>query len=345
MPVPYYVNENGSDDLGAKTFTIVQQAAATWQRVPCSYFRLEYKGKTTKEAGHLDKTNVISWEEKNWIYGSLAAAATSYGGKGDLAHSDIVFNGVDFTWKEGGGTFFTPYVVDPQAVITHEMGHLLGLSHTTADNVTTMAAAYVVGGTQVVLGSDDKLGICKLYPAKDPKDECATNCDCPVGSQCKYFSEVKIKLCDPYRDPLNTVCSHIYNNCPGVCVFYDFDTYNKKAAGYCSVACAKAGDACANGWACKESTTTQGKKVLACNNPVNKPTVPPHRPRNCPDSGVGGDAAQADAGVPGEDSGSCSLSAGRPPSMPPLSWIMLLLAVGWRRLKRRPLITSYVQER
>jgi len=332
IPVPYYINEKGSDDLGQETFTIIQQSMATWEKVPCSHLRMDYKGKTKVEAGKLDKMNVLSWVEKGWTYGKFAAAATSYIGKGDMAQADIAFNGENFTWKKGGGTVLWPFDVDPASVITHEVGHMLGLSHTTVDNMATMAAAYVPGGLQSSLGSDDKLGLCKIYPAKSPKDECQTDCDCPKNSACKYFKEVGVRLCDEHRDPDNTACTEASINCPGHCYFYELDAITKKGKGYCTTECAKAGAACAGGWTCKEGTSNQGEKKLVCQSATPKPVPPPKRPRNCAAKDMGVDGAAPPPGE-GDDEGECRVSPSRTVS-PPGALALLALLLLLRRRRR-----------
>ena len=339
MPVPYYINEAGSKHLGAETFTIVQQSMATWSKVPCSYFRFKYMGKTSKLPGAMDKTQVIGWEEKKWVFGPYAAAATSYGGVGDLAHGDIAFNGVNFTWKKGGGSIFEHLVVDPQAVITHEAGHLLGLSHTEQDLVATMAAAYTAGATQRTLAVDDKLGLCELYPADAPKNECNSDCDCPPEAECKYFSKVKISLCAEYRHPVNGPCTERSINCPDQCLYYYLDTTKKVARGLCTTACTKEGDACANSWTCKKVTTNYGQGKLACAPAKPKPDPAPKHPRTCkPDAGpADGAAADPDAGDgDGADEGgsSCAVDQ-RASSLPVGGWLLLAMLLLLARRGRR----------
>ena len=337
LPVKYYINDKGSTDLGAETFTIVETAMTTWDKVGCSSFRWKYMGKTSIGAV-LDKQNVIVWEEKKWVYGPYAAAATSYGGKGDSAQGDIAFNGVDFKWKKGGGSLFSPFIVDPASVIVHEAGHLLGLSHTDDDQAATMATAYMPGGNQKTLALDDKLGLCELYPADTPTDECKTDCDCLPQASCKYVAKVKAQLCVEFRDPVGAPCSALQINCPGHCAYYDFDKYDKKANGLCTTACSKEGELCKNGWKCQKYTTNLGPDQLVCMAAQNpKPDPPPKHPYNCKkDAGVP-DARVKDAGVDaavGEGEGDGCSTTGRGVGG---SWslvLLLLLGLTARRRQR-----------
>lgn len=63
-------------------------------------------------------------------------------------------------------------VVDLENVVTHELGHYLGLAHST-DPAATMFASAVAGETvKRDLSSDDADGICEVYPAGRPAGEC-----------------------------------------------------------------------------------------------------------------------------------------------------------------------------
>lgn len=62
--------------------------------------------------------------------------------------------------------------VDLENVITHELGHYLGLAHS-ADMDATMFASSVAGETiKRDLSPDDVAGICEVYPAGSPAGEC-----------------------------------------------------------------------------------------------------------------------------------------------------------------------------
>ncbi len=55
------------------------------------------------------------------------------------------------------------------AIVTHEAGHFLGLSHSTSDDAT-MRPAYGEGMEE--LSADDEAGICAVYPADAPARSC-----------------------------------------------------------------------------------------------------------------------------------------------------------------------------
>jgi len=85
-------------------------------------------------------------------------------------------------------------LVDLENVVTHEMGHFLGLAHST-DREATMFASSVAG--EVIkrdLSPDDVEGICTVYPAGRPEGECSfvpangLDLDCEPSCGCRVPS-------------------------------------------------------------------------------------------------------------------------------------------------------------
>ena len=169
LPVSYYINQSGSDDVSDGTdITAIQTSFSTWTGVATTYFRTTYAGTTASNAtGTNDSTNVMGWAELNTHanYGNMGAstlavctwwfnATTNY-----ISDSDIGFNGVDFTW----GTTGAAGVYDIQNIATHEIGHFLGLTHPTGTE-TTMYASAAIGETKKrTLDQDDIDGVTALY--------------------------------------------------------------------------------------------------------------------------------------------------------------------------------------
>ena len=80
-------------------------------------------------------------------------------------------------------------------MITHELGHWLGLAHS-PDPYATMYYALLPNGIQASLAGDDKAGVCSLYP--NGTDECETDDDCQEGFQCAGFKG--LPACDEIHD-------------------------------------------------------------------------------------------------------------------------------------------------
>lgn len=63
-------------------------------------------------------------------------------------------------------------LVDLQNVLTHELGHYLGLAHTTDPNATMFASAVAGETIKRDLDLDDIEGICTVYPPGSPNGAC-----------------------------------------------------------------------------------------------------------------------------------------------------------------------------
>lgn len=62
--------------------------------------------------------------------------------------------------------------VDLENVVTHELGHYLGLAHSTEPDATMYASALAGETIKRDLTADDVAGICAIYPPGTPSGEC-----------------------------------------------------------------------------------------------------------------------------------------------------------------------------
>lgn len=177
----------------------MEQALASsldaWNAPECSVVDSYFAGWTSEAAAEKDGTNTISWVD-DWTgrgFPTLSPGTTvmQYRGHDDIweiADADIYLDATSYDWTTGGtkGTSL-------QAVLTHELGHALGLLHpcepngddgapdceraSDAEQATTMYPFYSAGQTS--LDGDDAAGICYLYP---PAQECGQGC--PRGEMC-----------------------------------------------------------------------------------------------------------------------------------------------------------------
>jgi len=229
IPVPYLIQNAGSDDLSiAQVVAAVDAAFATWDAVPCSSLAFTNAGMTDLGVA-TDGSNTILFVESGWLYGSEAAAATSLWIIDGQQTADIAINGESFRWAIGPPSAgVASGVLDLQAVLTHEIGHFSGLGHTMRA-FDTMYYAWKPWQGQRTLSIDDKLGLCSIYSTTG--SECPTPAPCPTDETCTPYPSGM--LCAGTPDPIGTACNYDRVECDGFCLFTAADL----SSGYCSQFC------------------------------------------------------------------------------------------------------------
>jgi MYXO-CTERM domain-containing protein len=152
----------------------VRRALDTWLSADCGSgmpsITVELGQRVRCDAAEYSKdhhnANIIVFREGEWPYpgGDDALGFTRLrfdDDRGELWDADIELNAVSEPLAIG-----KPLTgqVDLDSLITHEIGHLLGLAHTLVED-GTMMAGYVKGSTELrTLAADDIAGICAIYP-------------------------------------------------------------------------------------------------------------------------------------------------------------------------------------
>lgn len=175
--VDIYVQQDGSPSEGLDwetTATSLQRAFDTWLGTDCDgappslqvnvmgpieCHRAEYNSEGRN-------ANIVMFREQDWPYpGSLDALALTrpmfaLNGPGDIYDADIEINayGYDFDATGAGAG-----KADLDSVLTHEVGHWLGLDHS-LERDATMFTPFPGGTSFRTLASDDQRGICSIYP-------------------------------------------------------------------------------------------------------------------------------------------------------------------------------------
>lgn len=163
----------------------VKDSFETWNRVAGSYFKTFYAGSTDQFGASYDchdegagNENVVSVLE-DWprsVAGSNVVALTTVTyrvGNGEIVDADIRMNADHFTWKVVTHISHDDSIVDIANIMTHEVGHFLGLDHSIdatyageleAQEATMWAQTYPNEVKRRHLDLDDELGIAAIYP-------------------------------------------------------------------------------------------------------------------------------------------------------------------------------------
>ncbi len=130
--VNWRLNSNGSDDISDGSFEpAIEHAFQTWQDVNGSNIAF-VRGADTTAVNPAGSTHIVAFDESNVSgyfptgSGIVAITPISYNtSTGAILDADILFNGSQFTFSTDG----SPGSFDVQDVITHEIGHFIGLDH------------------------------------------------------------------------------------------------------------------------------------------------------------------------------------------------------------------------
>lgn len=177
--VSYAMNEQATQDLDpVDTREIIRKTFQAWTEVPCpaggnASMTFEErdpvsckKSQYNKEAPNL---NVVLFQDDDWKYrgidGTLAKTSVTYNDEtGEIYDADIEVNAANNTVTITDNPAKIEY--DLQAILTHEVGHFIGIAHS-AESSAVMFASYSPGSTaQRKLTPDDIDAVCAIYPPK-----------------------------------------------------------------------------------------------------------------------------------------------------------------------------------
>ena len=257
LPVPYEVNTGSSQELGRDTtLASIQASYQNWSAPQCSGYRSEFRGETNNSYRVGDGMNTHIWfynpnQRPRELGGRATIGVTlSLFSGNNASDGDILFNGIDHSWTTNA---VRQGQVDAVSIITHEVGHQLGLNHSPFQNAT-MYAAYLGGNGAATLADDDIEGVCSLYPSGAQAD-CQNDGDCPGDQRCVGGGCVEREQAG--GGAIGDPCGEGIGGCPqGL-----FCARGADGNAFCTREC---GNGCPDGWACQQVQGNNGQIFNIC---------------------------------------------------------------------------------
>jgi len=201
--VSYATNKLGTQDLDpVDTRAIIKKTFQAWSDVPCpaggtasmTFQEREpvncHKNEYNKNGPNV---NVVLFQDDDWKYrgidGTLAKTSVTYNDDtGEIYDADIEVNTANNTVTITDDPRKIQY--DLQAILTHEVGHFIGIAHSPLPDAV-MYASYNPGSTsQRKLTDDDIQAICDVYPPHngvacntEPRGGFSGECSDPADSK------------------------------------------------------------------------------------------------------------------------------------------------------------------
>lgn len=175
--VSYSLNQDGTSRVTyEEAASVIDASFATWTTAACAsgnVFGLTLSSRSPVAADQVrynndsPNQNLIVFREAEWPYSdpnnTLGLTTVTFDSTtGEIFDADMEINATGKNLTVGDPVPATGY--DLQSVVTHEVGHFLGLAHAT-DRTATMYASYKPGSIALrTLTPDDVAGACAIYP-------------------------------------------------------------------------------------------------------------------------------------------------------------------------------------
>lgn len=186
--VTFTINDQGTDNstvapgLPQALLETVLSSFAAWNQLECPGFEepdncsdmlLTYEGLTSQtgvgfdQAENAKNINLVVWRDQNWnqIASDQTFALTSVTfnpNTGRIVDADLEINSEIYTLNIGDPV--DPNLADLENTLVHEVGHFVGLDHSSVRDATMFANADLGETKKRTLAADDIDAICASYP-------------------------------------------------------------------------------------------------------------------------------------------------------------------------------------
>lgn len=173
--IQFFVNTSSFPFSSRDIDRIVTSSFLAWEDIDTADLRFINGGSGNFRKSSTDRRNVVLYDPSGVEIGApagsgvIAITTINWDEQGRVTDTDITFNGRDFTFSVTEA-FPGPGPVDLQDVMTHEVGHLIGLDHTPLVGPTSIRptmnpfASQDQPGMARTLEPDDVAGATALYP-------------------------------------------------------------------------------------------------------------------------------------------------------------------------------------
>ncbi|MCP4867793.1 MAG: matrixin family metalloprotease [Proteobacteria bacterium] len=179
----YATNYPSGDFSETEAIQIIADSFEEWGEPGCSGLTPSRASDTSGDPMYGNSNLTVGFYQNNWPYslgsGVLAVTYPSWNGSCDLTSATITMNEQHHNWSSNGSAN------DAQSVMTHEVGHYVGLDHN-ASTSSSIYWSYSGGTTERTLYCDDTAAMCTLYPSSGTACGPPANSDyCPCGQTCQ----------------------------------------------------------------------------------------------------------------------------------------------------------------
>ncbi|MCA8912518.1 MAG: matrixin family metalloprotease, partial [Planctomycetes bacterium] len=242
--VLYEIDDAGCADAAGfqgpiNEFEAIQNSFAHWRDINESEIDFEFAGSTTNAVTSAsDNRNVLHWVGSNISTGVFAVTVTTFDTtSGQITDTDMELNDRDFTWDTLGPTATSGWIGRAmiENVVTHEIGHVLGLDHPNNAQSTMFYASGPGLISQTTLEADDRAPIIADYTNAGVTDPDLGKVQGSVNDGSNPQFGVYVTLVDVSTG--ENVVGHASEGAAGPFTLGDFEIDNVPPGNYLAFAC------------------------------------------------------------------------------------------------------------